>query len=359
MASYPVYEKEESSSLGALSGVSHVIQGSLQALSPVVSPFTNAYSRFSNWRASFGLPNPGSSENLQKEIKTVQLTQWMFDGARADLTKALSANPAFQVTHSFALGSQSPVPPYNFGAVFADSALFLQGGVDNDANVSAKCNFGWTPTSITKLYTQVSSAPTQGSMFQFEHDHLGSDFSFNIKAINPTEAAKIFIANALQSVTNNLALGAEAVYQIQPPNVRELQVSGLLKYTSTARDWIATAHIRPVGVLEASYWHKLSEKVEVGASLDVINAPMKREAVATVGAKYDLRMATFRAQVDSTGKVSALLEQKFAPTFAFLVSGEIDHVKNSAKVGVGVMIESTSLSPEELGMVPQPVGAGL
>jgi hypothetical protein len=38
-------------------------------------------------------------------------------------------------------------------------------------------------------------------------------------------------------------------------------------------------------------------------------------------------MSTFRAQVDSTGKVSAYLEQRFTPTFAFLVAGEIDHFK--------------------------------
>jgi mitochondrial import receptor subunit TOM40 len=40
-------------------------------------------------------------------------------------------------------------------------------------------------------------------------------------------------------------------------------------------------------------------------------------------------MSTMRAQVDSNGKVAALLEQRFAPTFAFLVGGEIDHVKVS------------------------------
>jgi hypothetical protein len=45
----------------------------------------------------------------------------MFDGARADLTKSLSMNPAFQVTHSFALGSQTAAPSYNFGAVFANN----------------------------------------------------------------------------------------------------------------------------------------------------------------------------------------------------------------------------------------------
>src|SRR5713101_4989393 len=39
-------------------------------LFPVFSPFANGYSRFSSWRAALGLPNPGSVENLQKEVKS-------------------------------------------------------------------------------------------------------------------------------------------------------------------------------------------------------------------------------------------------------------------------------------------------
>lgn len=55
--------------------------------------------------------------------------------------------------------------------------------------------------------------------------------------------------------------------------------------------------------------------------------PAKREALTTLGAKYDFRLATVRAQVDSNWKVGMLLEQRFTPLFAFLVSGEIDHAK--------------------------------
>jgi mitochondrial import receptor subunit TOM40 len=33
--------------------------------------------------------------------------------------KTLSVNPLFQVTHTFALGSQTAPPSYNFGAMYA------------------------------------------------------------------------------------------------------------------------------------------------------------------------------------------------------------------------------------------------
>lgn len=166
-------------------------------------------------------------------------------------------------------------------------------------------------------------------MLQIEHDYNGPDYNLNAKAINlwPADLTGIYVGSYLQSFTKNLAVGVEGLYQRPTPDMAELTTTYLAKYSGSNNDWIATAQLQPQGTLLATYWQKLSEKVEVAADLQVIAAPQRRDAVATVGAKYDLRMATFRAQVDSTGKVSALLEQRFAPTLAFLLSGEIDHAK--------------------------------
>lgn len=210
-------------------------------------------------------------------------------------------------------------------------------------------------------------------MIQLEQEYQGRDFTVNAKAINPwpTDLTGIYVGSYLQSLTKNIALGVESLYQRPSPDLSELSVSYLAKVTGTDKNWIATAQVQPAGLLSATYWQKLSEKVEVAADLQLVVAPTRREAVATFGAKYDLRLSTFRAQIDSTGKVSALLENRFTPTFAFLLSGEIDHFKvrflrrsldfisdcelqNAAKVGVGVMIESTTLTPEEMGLPPQP-----
>lgn len=166
-------------------------------------------------------------------------------------------------------------------------------------------------------------------MLQVEHDYQGVDYNVNAKVINlwPADLTGIYIGSYLQSFTKNIALGVEGFYQRPTPDMAELNTSYLAKYTSDNKDWIATAQLQPQGILQTTYWQKLSEKVEVAADLQVIAAPQRRDAIATLGAKYDLRMATFRAQVDSSGKVSALLEQRFAPTLAFLLSGEIDHFK--------------------------------
>jgi hypothetical protein len=103
----------------------------------------------------------------------------------------------------------------------------------------------------------------------------------------------------------------------------------LAKYTGGAsNDWIATAQFQPsMGLLAASYWHKLSPQVDVAADLQLMAGPTRREALATTGIKWETRLATFRAQLDSTGKLSAMLEQRFASSLLFLLTGEIDHFK--------------------------------
>lgn len=168
-----------------------------------------------------------------------------------------------------------------------------------------------------------------GNMIQLEHDYSGMDFNFNFKAINPSpvDSSGIFVGSYLQSVTKNLALGIEGMYQNGGIMGSSLANSYAFKYTGPEQKWIATGHFQPQGALQATYWQKLSEKVDAAADMQLVVANGKREGVATLGVKYDLRMSTFRAQVDSTGKVSALLEQRFAPTFQFTVSGEIDHFK--------------------------------
>jgi len=104
--------------------------------------------------------------------------------------------------------------------------------------------------------------------------------------------------------------------------------------------WTATAQLQPSGNIQTTYAQRLSDKVDVALDLQTMIqpasmlGPAKREAIATLGAKYDFRMATFRGQVDSNGKVGMLLEQRFTPAFAFMVGGEIDHAKVSRAIGV-------------------------
>jgi mitochondrial import receptor subunit TOM40 len=52
-----------------------------------------------------------------------------------------------------------------------------------------------------------------------------------------------------------------------------------------------------------------------------------RDGTTSIGAKYDFRASSFRAQVDSTGKVSCLLEKRIAMPISLSFAGEIDQAK--------------------------------
>jgi len=148
----------------------------------------------------------------------------------------------------------------------------------------------------------------------------------------------IFIGSYLQSVTPNLALGLEAVWQraglTEGP---QTALSYCGKYKGS--DWIASAQLQAQGTVSATYWRKLTDKVEAGVDLNLafaglnggamMGGGMRKEGVATVGAKYAFRMSTFRAQVDSTGKLSCLLEKTVAPPVRLTFSADMDHFKVS------------------------------
>jgi len=214
----------------------------------------------------------------------------------------------------------------------------LSGNLDTDGNVQARANYAWSNTNVSKAQAQFSNTPGH-SMLQVEQDYNGKDFNINVKGVNPSpvEGTGIFIGSYLQALSQNLALGLEGIYQRPTPGQEETTMSYVAKYTG--RDYIATAQYQGFGAMSAAYYLRYSEKVDFGTEIQLLTAGGRREAVATVGGKFEFRRSTFRGQVDTTGKVSAVLEEKIVPGFSFLISGEMDHGKGQSRFGVGMMWE--------------------
>ena len=143
-------------------------------------------------------------------------------------------------------------------------------------------------------------------------------------------------ASYLQSVTENLALGVEGTAQFGRSGRIEsqLQFVGRLK----GANYVATAAVAQAGTLQATYFHQVNNTVHVGAEVEALVTHQQRESICTVGAKFDFRGATLRAQVDTMGRVGMLLEEKLSPGFSFLISGELDHYNDKSKFGFGVVI---------------------
>ena len=211
----------------------------------------------------------------------------------------------------------------------------MQGNVDNDGQISARTNYKWNDFLTTKIDLQSSSMQ---SMLQVDNEFTGRDFSAGVKAMNPSVLeggiSGIVIASYLQSVTPKLALGLEAMWNraglSAPP---EMAVSYCARYKGS--DWIASAQILAQGAVNTSYWRRLTDKVEAGADLQLQFAPgiggrglmgggLRKDGSATAGLKYDFTTSSFRAQVDSSGKLACLLEKRVLPPVQITFAGEMD-----------------------------------
>ena len=233
----------------------------------------------------------------------------------------------------------------------------MQGNIDNDGQLSARANYKWNDFFVTKTNAQIAPGPGQ-AMLQVDNDVTGKDFTASLKSINPSiiegGLSGIFIASYLQSLTPSLALGIEAVWSRAALNASpEAAVSYCAKYKGS--DWIASAQILAQGGISTSYWRRLTEKVEAGVDLNLQFAPgmggkglmgggMRKEGTTTLGAKYDFRMSTFRAQVDSSGRLSCLLEKRVLPPVQLTFAGELDHFKVGYLAGSPVLSGPTSIS---------------
>ncbi|KAJ5902475.1 Mitochondrial import receptor subunit (Tom40) [Penicillium taxi] len=324
---------------------------------PAAAAVKDAYSSFSARRALLNLPCPGTIDNLAREVqKDVLLSNFMFSGLRADLTKVFGMSPLFRVSHAFSMGSSSNMAPYNFSTMYGSPKVFLQGNLGNDGTLAAVANYRWNSALVTKTNAQIMAGGSQG-LVQIDNDYTGADFTASLKAFNPSflegGLTGIFVGSYLQSVTPNLALGFEAIWQRQglsaPP---ETALSYSAKYKGD--DWIGTAQLQAQGNFGATYWRKISERVEAGIDMNLQFAPSpaammmggpSRDGTTAIGAKYDFRASSFRAQVDSAGKVSCLLEKRIAMPISLTFAGEIDQAKQTAKVGLAVSLE---IAGEEL-----------
>lgn len=101
----------------------------------VAAALVDTYTSFQERREALGLSNPGTVENIAREVqRDVFLNNYTFSGLRADLTKAFSISPLFQVSHAFSMGSQG-LPPYTFAALFGTNKVSWVSGTTRPCQI--------------------------------------------------------------------------------------------------------------------------------------------------------------------------------------------------------------------------------
>lgn len=274
--------------------------------------------------------NPGNFDMLHREVRDVFTTNHFIEGAKIELNKPMS--PIFQVTHRFLLGG---INDYNFASFYAHNRGFMHGEIDTSGNLAARFHYSLLQNLTMKFQ---SSLTKRGNTGLVDFEMSGPDYTANLKTINPdvVQGTGILCFDYLQTVTRGLALGVEAMAQKAPTGAMDSALTFVGR--KIGKDYIATANLGLNGSIQATYYQKVNEQISIGTELEVLANSSQRESVFTVGGKFDFKQATFRCQIDSHGKVAAVLEEKLAPGLSFVMSGEIDHAATQSRFGMGLIV---------------------
>ncbi|XP_069684831.1 mitochondrial import receptor subunit TOM40 homolog 1 [Periplaneta americana] len=288
-----------------------------------------------------GLENPGSMEDLHKKCKDVFPV--IFEGAKLMINKGLSNH--FQVSHTINMGSVTP-SGYRFAATYvgtkqispSEAFPVLLGDIDPSGNLNAHIVHQIGQRVKVKFAAQIQNSKFQAT--QLTTEYKGNDFTASCTAGNTDiiNESGLLVTHYLQSVTPNVALGAELVYQYGPsvPSGEIAILSAAARYTGT--DSVVSGTLGGAG-LHLCYYQKASEQLQLGVELET-NFRMQ-ESVASVGYQVDLPKAdlVFRGTVDSNWTVGAVLEKRLQPLpFNFALSGTLNHSKNQFRLGCGLII---------------------
>lgn len=291
--------------------------------------------------AQVTIDNPGPLEELHRKCKDVFPTN--FDGAKLMLTRGLSNH--FQISHTLNMSQTTP-SGYRFGATYVgckqisptEAYPILLGDIDPSGNLNATMIHQFQPRVKGKFVAQIQNSKFNAA--QMSLDYRGEDFTATATVANPDliNGSGVMVLHYLQSITTNLALGAEIAYQAgtQIPGGEIAILSAAARYSTEC--WTASGTLGAAGV-HLCYYQKASKQLQVGVELE--SNFRLQESVASIGYQVDLPRndLVFRGHVDSNWSIGAVLEKRLNPMpFTIALSGLMNHSKNQFRVGVGLMI---------------------
>lgn len=279
--------------------------------------------------------SPGRFDDLNREAKDITGTNECFDGLKADISKGLSER--FQITHAIGLGSSAEPASYNFIGAFVGGydaasgkppALIMNGRVDTEGQLAGRVNYLLADKLTARLGGQVGNQP-HSSQASLDLEYEGSNFHAAAKWVNPST----FGINYHQYITRRLSLGCDLF--CKGDQGFSMNSYGFRYETGNS----VTAGVFNGMQQAISYVQKVTKKVGLATELSFQPGQSGNiESLWTFGVEYRLRMSTFRAHIDSQGRVASLLEEAINPGAKFLLSADLDHKKAQYKFGMGMSV---------------------
>lgn len=274
------------------------------------------------WRAfpRSELPNPGAYEDMNQDATAI-LRPNVFEGMQFNMNMPVGS-PSFSLGQNVEMGAKDHPGAYAFSAnYFTNRLVMVSRLTPADGRVTGRIFYTHTPAVTSKIIADVG-AEADSSKASWDLDYRGEDFCSQLKLANGGVAAVSY----LQSVTPSLALGGEGFYQGKS---RFSAITGAAKYSSGPD--IASLTVASFGPVIASYMHRVNPKSAFATELYIDSRT--RDSHMTLGYRFDLTSASIVGNIDSSGRISATVEERLNPILAFCLSGEIDHARGDSRFG--------------------------
>jgi mitochondrial import receptor subunit TOM40 len=280
------------------------------------------------WWRSFPrseLPNPGAYEDMNQEA-TMILRQNTFEGLQFNMTMPIGSQ-AFSMGQTVEMGAKDHPGAYAFAAnYFSNRLVMISRVTPADGRVNGRIFYTHTPSLTSKFNADVGSDPDSAKA-SWDLDYRGEDFCSQLKIANGGIAALSY----LQSVTPTIAIGGEGFFQGK---------SGFSAITAAAKyangTDIASITVASFGPVIASYMHRVNPRSAFATEIFIDGR--SRDSHVSCGYRFDLTSSSVMGNIDSSGRISATVEERINPVLSFLLSGELDHQREEYRFGFGVNI---------------------
>ncbi|XP_065347725.1 mitochondrial import receptor subunit TOM40 homolog 1-like [Cloeon dipterum] len=289
------------------------------------------------------LINPGPMEELHRKCKEV--FPMTFEGAKFMVNKGVSQH--FQISHTLNISSVNPAQSgYKFGANYvgtnqispSEAFPIFAGDIDPSGTLNANIIHLIQPRILGRFVSKIQASKVVG--MQGSMDYKGDDFTASLTAANTDIVTNsgVLVGHYLQSVTKNVALGAELAYQYGPqvPGFHATVINVAGRYTCD--QFTASGTVGASGV-HACYYQKCSDTLQIGVELET-NLRIQ-ESTAQIGYQIDLPKANcvFKGMVDTSWTVGAVLEKRLLPMpFTLSLSGTMNHRNGQFRLGCGFVL---------------------
>jgi len=298
------------------------------------------------------IKNPGKFSELEQDSQSVLTTMDMFNGGRLEYNRQ-SSN--FVIGHSLSMGSTLEPSNYNFMMQYFDKKFVALGRINTEGEFQGVINNPVNSWLTLRMNHQRGPAEQPDSVSIFEADVAGDDTTtcFKLQLHNQMPA---LIMSYYQAITPALSLGCEGQMNLM---MMMSALSGGFRYTRN--NCVLTGHLskQPMGPYggHINFLRKVDSRpgsqIRYGTQFKVSPDP-KTHAYKTdwsVAWDYKLQLSSVKGNIDSNGRVHALLEQRMTPFMSLMLSGVADFWNNKYLFGVGLQVVLQELSEEQQKMM--------